>query len=267
MTKHSPPVYAVFILSAVAIAYEILLIRVFSIIQWHHFAYMVISLALLGDAASGTFLTLVRSWLRPRFAAVFMFCATAFALTMIGALQLALQLPFNALEIAWDIRQWGYLTLIYLLLATPFFFVASCVCLTFSRFGRAIGRVYSFDLLGAGVGALALVVALFYIPPDTALRGLSLLALAAAALAGFEYGAEKSYRVALLSLFAATGLTMLPDQWLEFPMSEYKGLRQWLQVPGAEVVAERSSPLGLLSVVESRRIPWRRRAPRRGTQR
>ena len=258
MTKHSPPVYAIFILSAVAIAYEILLIRVFSIIQWHHFAYMVISLALLGYAASGTFLTLIRSWLRPRFAALFIFCATAFALSMIGALQLALQLPFNALEIAWDIRQWGYLTLIYLLLATPFFFVASCVCLTFSRFGRAIGRVYSFDLLGAGVGALALVVALFYVPPVAALRGLSLLALTASALAGFEYGAEKRHRYALLSLFAAAGLAMLPNQWLEFPMSEYKGLRQWLQVPAAEIVAERSSPLGLVTVVRSKRIKLRK---------
>ena len=43
-----PPLLSVALLSAAALAYEILLMRLFSIIQWHHFAYMIIiSLALL----------------------------------------------------------------------------------------------------------------------------------------------------------------------------------------------------------------------------
>jgi hypothetical protein len=49
----SPPLLSVFILSAAALAYEVLLIRLFSIIHWHHFAFMVISIALLGYGASG----------------------------------------------------------------------------------------------------------------------------------------------------------------------------------------------------------------------
>ena len=44
-TDISPPYFALLIISAAALAYEVLLIRLFSIIQWHHFAYMVISLA------------------------------------------------------------------------------------------------------------------------------------------------------------------------------------------------------------------------------
>ena len=39
---------AVALLSAGALAYEVLLARLFSIVQWHHFAYMIISVALLG---------------------------------------------------------------------------------------------------------------------------------------------------------------------------------------------------------------------------
>ena len=42
-------------ISASAIAYEILLMRLLSIVQWHHFAHMIISLALLGYGASGPF--------------------------------------------------------------------------------------------------------------------------------------------------------------------------------------------------------------------
>ena len=39
---------AIALLSAGAIGYEILLMRLFAIVQWHHFATMVVSLALLG---------------------------------------------------------------------------------------------------------------------------------------------------------------------------------------------------------------------------
>ena len=39
------PLLAVALVSAAALAFEVLLTRLFSIVQWHHFAYMVISIA------------------------------------------------------------------------------------------------------------------------------------------------------------------------------------------------------------------------------
>jgi hypothetical protein len=62
---------ATLLISAAAIGYEILLMRVLSIVQWHHFAYMIISLALLGYGASGTFIALGKRWLEPRFELAF----------------------------------------------------------------------------------------------------------------------------------------------------------------------------------------------------
>ena len=49
------------IISAAIVAYEIQLMHFFTIVQWHHFAYMVISIALLGFGASGTLLSLFRN--------------------------------------------------------------------------------------------------------------------------------------------------------------------------------------------------------------
>ncbi|MGD8593475.1 MAG: hypothetical protein PVF82_11615, partial [Gammaproteobacteria bacterium] len=57
------PAISIFLVSMSALAYEILLMRIFSIIQWHHFAYMIISLALLGYGVSGTFLSITQQWL------------------------------------------------------------------------------------------------------------------------------------------------------------------------------------------------------------
>ena len=46
-----PPFIAIGVLSACVLAYEVLLTRLFSIALWHHFAYMIISAAMLGERA------------------------------------------------------------------------------------------------------------------------------------------------------------------------------------------------------------------------
>src|SRR6266403_1963944 len=70
---------AVALVSAGALAYEVLLTRLFSIVQWHHYAYMVISIALLGYGASGAFLALVGDGLRRHLGAAFAAGAALFA--------------------------------------------------------------------------------------------------------------------------------------------------------------------------------------------
>lgn len=61
------PLFSISLLSATALAYEVLLMRLFSIIQWHHFAYMIISLALLGYGISGTLIALFQKQLLKHF--------------------------------------------------------------------------------------------------------------------------------------------------------------------------------------------------------
>ena len=93
---------AIAILSAAVLAYEVLLMRLLAIVQWHHFAYMVISIALLGFGASGSFLFLTQKWLKPRF--IFGFAANAllFGASALAGFALSGRVPFNALEVVWD---------------------------------------------------------------------------------------------------------------------------------------------------------------------
>ena len=80
-----PPLAAVAVLSAAALAYEVLLLRLFAIIQWHHFAYLAISVALLGIGAAGTFVTLARRRLLALYPHSFSLAAAAFAVTAVVA--------------------------------------------------------------------------------------------------------------------------------------------------------------------------------------
>jgi SAM-dependent methyltransferase len=251
----------VFLVSAAAIAYEILLIRLLSIIQWHHFAWMIISLALLGYGASGTLIALARRWLEPRFDLAFVSSALLFSITMVGCFLLGQNLPFNALEIVWNPRQLLYLGLLYLVFMVPFGFAAFCIGLAFTCRNQQVDRIYFADLVGAGCGALVLIAVLFVLQPQQALILLSATALMASA--GFARSRKLQPRAArgLIRTGQLAWLLVLvmifPADRIELRISEFKGLSQALQVTGARVLTESSSPLGQLTVVESPEVPFR----------
>src|ERR671927_182089 len=138
---------ALALVSASALAYEILLTRLFAIVQWHHFAYMMISVALLGYGAAGVTVTPLQARVMRHLQVGFVVCATLFAVSAIGCFLLAQQVPFNALEFLWDWKQPMWLLVVYLLLFVPFFFAAICICTLFTRAAEQAGRGYSFDIL------------------------------------------------------------------------------------------------------------------------
>ena len=250
---------AVALVSAAVLAYEVLLTRLFAVVQWHHFAFMIISVALLGFGASGTFAALAGPRLQRRPAAAFVGFALLFAAGAPAGFALAQALPFNALEIVWDPRQAGYLLAIYAALVAPFFCGATCVVLALSRPGAPVARVYAADLAGAGAGALGIVAALSWLHPVACLGLVASLGVLAAGCAAAA-SPRRGWRAAALALVAiGAALPVLPTggPWLTLRVSPYKGLSAALEVPGARVVAERSGPLGLLHVVESPAVPFR----------
>jgi len=250
------PVLSVALLSVGVLAYEILLMRLFSIIQWHHFAYMVISLALLGYGVSGTLVTLLRERLLRRFAAVYNACIMAFGLGAVLCFLLAQRIPFNAELVLWDIHQPAWLLLLYLLLAVPFLCAATALALALMRYPAVIGRVYAFDLVGAGLGGLLVMGLLFLVSPVHALVAIGLLALLAAAIGAYETGLRAGPGLFVI-VGLATGMLLACGHYAALQVSPYKSLSQTLLVPGTRVIEEDSSPLGLLSVVESTQVPLR----------
>ncbi|HEY5613042.1 MAG TPA: hypothetical protein VIK70_05570, partial [Lysobacter sp.] len=247
---------AIVLVSAAALAYQLLLMRWLAIAHWHPFAVMIISLALLGHGASGTWLSL---WLRDRadprattrFELRFSACAVLFALSAVAALWLARLVPFNGLEMVWDPRQLLWLAVLYVLLAVPFLFAASCFGLAFARHGGRIPALYGADLVGAGLGAL-LAVALLTLPID---RGL-LLAASGGPLAAALVAPRWPHRIACV-LVALAVLGLLPGRALAPAVNEFKGVSKALLLPEARIIAERHGPYGWLSVVSSPRVPMR----------
>ncbi len=247
---------ATLLVSAAAIGYEILLMRALSIVQWHHFAYMIISLALLGYGASGTFIAVLRRRLEPRFETAFAVSALLFSVAMLACFTIAQRVPFNALEIVWDPGQFLKLSAVYLAFFVPFFFAACCIGLAFTCRGDFASRIYFFDLFGAGLGAVLIIALLFAVSPQTAAVILALLPLLGSVLVASALPSRLPLGAVQLAwlLLLAFGV---PQTQLDLRISEYKGLSQALEVIDSRILGQSSSPLGLVTVVDSPTVPVR----------
>ena len=256
LQNSSPPRLTIFLVSAMALSYEILLMRLFSIVQYHHFAYMVISLALLGYGASGSFLAFFKQRLLQHFPVSLIANILLFGVTAVICYLGGQHLLFNPDEILWDNRQWLKLFALYLLLALPFFFAANCIALTFSRYRGRISEIYAADLFGAGLGSIFIIALLFLVFPQNILLLLGSIILAVPAIAWLELGL-KFRRWAFIFLVLAAIPLLLPSSWKVLAISPYKGLSLQMRIQGSRIVEERSSPLALLTVVENNKIPFR----------
>lgn len=252
-----PPLSAVGMLSAAVLAYELLLMRLFAIVHWHHFAFMMISIALLGYGASGTFLSLLPSLKANRLRWLFPAGAAGFSIACVICFLAAQRLPFNALEVFWNPRQWGYLAGIYGLLFLPFFLAATGIGAALRLSGPRIPQLYAADLGGASAGACMTIVFLFRITPSTALVIVAGAGALAAAAAAFRWQLK---RRALVVVAAAGGITLLGLGTVHRDIAivnAYKPLAQALRIPGTQMLYQRHHPMGWLSVVRSATIPFR----------
>ncbi|WP_083218552.1 hypothetical protein [Candidatus Thiodiazotropha endoloripes] len=253
----SPPYLSLMLLSASALGYELLLMRLFSIIQWHHFAYLVIALALLGYGISGSLLYLRPAIVLRRFSQLYSLALLLFALSSISGFMLAQSISFNIEELFWNPAQILRLILIFLLLALPFAFAASAICMTFMHYPRdTVSKLYAADLIGAGLGAIITLIAIYYVMPQNLLIGLSLTGVVATLIAIWETAIKPKTTLQLLTVaISALFFVIIPDLKLNY--SPYKSLAQTLNIKGARIIDQRTSPLGHLTLVVNPQIPFR----------
>ncbi|MDZ7754773.1 MAG: spermidine synthase [Gammaproteobacteria bacterium] len=258
MTSSEPariPWVAVGLISAAALAFELLLTRIFSIVHWHHLVGMIVSLALLGYGASGTFLTLLGERVRRYFAPLFVANALLFTVGATGAVWVIAWVPLNPLELPWDRRQPFYLMAVYAAAAVPFLGAANCIGMALSVFARQGHRIYAVDLACAGLGVAVVTAALWLWHPAHVLWPLGASGLAAAFIGGLETGLGRG-RLALVTAIASLVTAML--LWpLEVDHAPYKVLPQATATLGASVELERPGPMGVLTVVANERVPFR----------
>lgn len=147
--------FAVALATFSTIAVELMLTRIFSVTMYYHFAFMVISLALLGLAIAGVTVYLLPGVFRRERAAwqagAFML---GFAVTSALAVWVALGNPIDLTH--WN-KNIGGLLAVYFASALPFLLSGFCVTLAISWARQHIGLVYACDLVGAALGCVLVI--------------------------------------------------------------------------------------------------------------
>jgi predicted membrane-bound spermidine synthase len=246
----------IFLTSAATLTLEISIIRLLSVAQWHHLAFLVVSMALLGYGASGSFLSSFPSLLGRDPLRFLINGSGLFSLSALLAYLAGNQVPFDLARIAFDRWQVFYLFLLYLIFSLPFFFSGLVISFSLSQWSGSAGKLYFSDLVGASLGCL-LVLGLFrtFGGPRTVLFACFLSGLASAI-----FGRMKRSRGVLPWIwtgFLACLLFWQPP-WMELRLSPYKGLSAALRFPGARLLDTQWSAASRVDVLKS---PAARTAP------
>ncbi|NBD36579.1 MAG: hypothetical protein GVY30_11360 [Chloroflexi bacterium] len=240
-----------FFISAATLLLEITLTRLFSVAQFYHFAFMIISLGMLGFGASGTWLALFPRWGRARPRRTLALLALAYGVTSVGAYALTNVIPFDSFSIAWERRQVAILALHYVALAAPFFCSGAMLGLLFAQHPKAVSHLYALNFGGSAVGcALALLV-----PTWLGGAGVILLCGALGGVAALCFAKARTMRIAAGLLIIAMGIAGATQPApLTLELSPYKGLSHALRLPDARVVFRAWNSFSRVDVVASESI-------------
>ena len=243
-----------FALSAAALMYELALTRIFAVAQGYHFAFLALSLALLGFGASGVWLAAWPRREQPERALAPL--SAAMGLAIVASYLMVNRLPFDAYTMAWDPRQFLLLTLNAFSLVVPFLLAGLATGLALSAWPWSTPELYAANLAGSALGSLATLGALVTLEG----AGTVLAAAAVACLAAgiFELGAGRQalwrWRLWAVLLAGLAALAWRPPAFLEVRLSPYRPLSYALRYPGARISYQRWNAYSRLDVIESRGI-------------
>ena len=280
---------SLFLLFAAMLTFEINLMRLFSVAQFYHFAFMIVSIALLGFGASGTALTIFPALQRGDPKQRLSQSAFAMGLSILAAYLLTNHLPFDSFSIAWDRRQVWILVLHYVALAAPFFCSGMALGFLLNAFPQSAGTTYSVNLLGSAAGCVIALLAPAYLGGE----GMVTLSIALASLAGItssfrfrQFANWKCHceRSARSNLLAKTGSLLWENRprngilrivaasvlflfslldlglrftgnpsfaFLDLRISPYKSLSYTLQYPDSSVIHRQWNAFSRVDVVRS----------------
>lgn len=224
-----------FLISLASLALEISYLRLFSVSLWYHFAFMMVSIALFGLAASGTFLS-IKALKNPLF-----FSCLLFSFSSLLGFYTVNTFSFDLIKASLDLIELAKLSLYYIFLGLPFFFSGLIVAFCLKEFQEKAGTIYFVNLSGAALGSLAAIPLLQY----SGARIVTVIAVISA-LASLFYLKRKKQILPLLILVVL--ILFVP---INLKISPYKELNQALNYPRSEIEDTLWSAEAKVDVVKS----------------
>ncbi|MGW8273253.1 MAG: hypothetical protein ACWGN7_07685, partial [Thermodesulfovibrionales bacterium] len=250
---------SLFLVSASVISLQVILMRSLSITRYHHYSYMVISIALLGFGLSGTFLTFTIRSLKRRFQWYSSLLIGLYAISVPAAYYLSEAVPIDTQYVLFSVRQLMMLLVCDVLLMIPFFISGVIIGLALAVLSDDVPLIYGINLIGSGFGGIAAIVALIHFSPFLLPSAIAVLVLVAFFLwifAGMRNVSERWRDRPGVLLQACITVPVLLFQVIPVPVTidQFKAVAQMENLrrqTGARKLLEKFSPRAQVEVYES----------------
>jgi hypothetical protein len=193
-----PYFIGIFLISMATLLLEFSMTRVLSVSLWYHFAFMIISVALLGFGVSGVVLTINTKIHKIKTDKLLTVLSICFGVSVIVCFLIINLIPFDPFSLFTDTFQFIYLPVYYLVITIPFFFSGLIISILLTKFKSEVSKLYFYDLLGAGLSCFAFVILM----PEFGGNGIIIFIAAFGFLAAiiFGYKNNKSFATAAFIL-------------------------------------------------------------------
>ncbi len=240
----------IFLISSSSLTIEVFFTRFFSVSQGYHFAFMVVSIALLGYGASGSFLMLFPSILKKDTEKLLYTLSLIFSLAIIFSYFISNRLPFDLIKISWDTNQIFYIFIYYILLSIPFLFAGAIISITITQFPGEVNRIYLSDLSGASIGSL---LPLLIFPVFGGIGPLiisSILALIASILfTGPNLNRKNILSIIIIGVIIS--IYVIKPSLLEIRISPFKSLQVALRYPNSKLINTKWNSFSRIDIIDS----------------
>ncbi len=243
-------IYAViFLTSAAFMAYEVNFTRVFSFAQWHNLSSVIITMALLGSGAAGTFISLRSEAVSRHFNRYLFVMALIFPLCTAGGFVVSVMLPVNPYGIGFSTLMVLYVFLYFAFMALPFFSGSAIICISLMK--KPPSGAYGVNLFGSGAGCIMPLALSYHVHPYGIMAVIIIMAFIPAVIMALHSGRK-------VPIAAVCGITPVIAAAVFFSLSpgsrtvsEYKPVSGALNLPASRIIHESYSPLSVIQVVQA----------------
>src|SRR5919202_4763488 len=236
----------IFLIALSGLVLEVSITRIFSAAIWYHFAFVAVSVALMGLGASGLVVHHRVKKLKGRWAE---------NLTIFSAWGIIIFIPITLFVMHALASQVIFLPLFMALFSVPFFFVGIIISAAFNAFGSVAGRLYAADLVGASAGAFLVVLFLLLTGGEGANLIVGLISGISATI--FSSIAKNTRKLIVSFIFVAFAMSLLlvnyATQIFAIPTdpTAHKDLPMYLRAhPGSKIVKTQWNSFSRIDVVE-----------------
>jgi spermidine synthase len=246
--------WPLFFICGSTISLEIILLRYFSVASYASFGAMVISIAMLGYGLSGTLLTLFKPFFSRNIATKLLIIALFYLVSLAVSFIVAPHIDFQPQRMtnpSQVLPQTVYLAQYFFIFFLPFFCGGIYTGLTFIYHHDRIGKIYFFDLVGAGLGAFAALLVMYIVPPFRLILFTMALGAVGASLTAWRHRRKWVMTgAALLTALVAAGTFEVLNQ---ADYHVYKAAYQLRLIPGNRALLDKPiiSPLGEIRVFDN----------------